>query len=145
MLVVDAKSFEAAGPWGDVLSFYAKRKGIAGLVIDGAVRDSLQIIEMGFPVFCRAICIKGTDKLNVGCVNEPITCGGVVVNPGDAIVGGADGVTVVPRSAVADACAVEEDTEVVLSPFVLSTERFEHLAARERRIARDILTQGRAL
>jgi 4-hydroxy-4-methyl-2-oxoglutarate aldolase len=103
VLVVDAKEFVGAGPWGDVLSHYAMTRGIAGLVIDGAVRDSRAIMELEFPVFCRGVCIVGTDKVNLGRVNEPIVCGGVTVRPGDVIVGDADGVTVVPQELVCDA------------------------------------------
>lgn len=104
VLVVDAKAFLGAGPWGDVLSLYAMHRGIAGLVIDGAVRDSRAIIDMGFPVFCRGVCINGTDKVNAGRVNVPIVCGGVAVRPGDVVVGDADGVTVVPIELVREAC-----------------------------------------
>jgi 4-hydroxy-4-methyl-2-oxoglutarate aldolase len=103
VLVVDAKEFVGAGPWGDVLSHYAMKRGIAGLVIDGAVRDSHAIMEMEFPVFCRGVCIIGTDKVNLGRVNEPVVCGGVTVRPGDVIVGDADGVAVVPQELVCDA------------------------------------------
>jgi 4-hydroxy-4-methyl-2-oxoglutarate aldolase len=103
VLVVDAKEFVGAGPWGDVLSHYAMNKGIAGLVIDGAVRDSRAIMEMGFPVFCRGVCIVGTDKVNLGRVDEPIVCGGIRVRPGDVVVGDADGVAVVPQELVCDA------------------------------------------
>lgn len=111
VLVVDAKSFVAAGPWGDVLSQYAMHRGIAGLVIDGAVRDSRAIIDMGFPVFCRGVCIIGTDKVNLGRVNEPIVCGGVTVRPGDVIVGDADGVAVVPHELVRDTCEASAKRE----------------------------------
>lgn len=104
VLVVDAKAFTHAGPWGDVLSHYAMSRGIAGLIIDGAVRDSQAILGMGFPVFTRGVCIKGTDKLNPGRVNVPIMCGGARVRPGDVIVGDADGVTVVPQERLAEAC-----------------------------------------
>jgi 4-hydroxy-4-methyl-2-oxoglutarate aldolase len=114
VLVVDAKAFIEAGPWGDVLSKYAQSKGIAGLVIDGAIRDSRAIVEMGFPVFARGICIKGTTKENLGRVNEPIVCGGAGVRPGDVIVGDADGIVVVPREDVYqayEASAAREQNE----------------------------------
>lgn len=104
VLVVDAKAFVDAGPWGDVLSEYAMSRGIAGLVIDGAVRDSQAIVGMGFPVFSRGICIKGTAKVNAGRVNTPIVCGGVAVRPGDVIIGDADGVTVLPNERLEEAC-----------------------------------------
>ncbi|WP_395474583.1 RraA family protein [Saccharopolyspora spinosa] len=97
VLVVDAKAFLEAGPWGDILTLYAQQVGITGLVIDGSVRDSQAIVDMGFPVFCRGICIKGTGKNQPGKVNETIICGGVTINPGDVVVGDADGVVVVRR------------------------------------------------
>lgn len=96
VLVVDAKGFIEAGPWGDVLSLYAQLSGIAGLVIDGSVRDTRTIVEMGFPVFSRAISIKGTLKFQPGAVNVPVLCAGVRINPGDIVVGDADGVVIVP-------------------------------------------------
>jgi 4-hydroxy-4-methyl-2-oxoglutarate aldolase len=69
------------------------------LVIDGAVRDSQQILESGFPVFTRGLCIRKTSKVQPGRVNVPVTVGGVVINPGDILVGDADGLV---RVAAAD-------------------------------------------
>jgi 4-hydroxy-4-methyl-2-oxoglutarate aldolase len=100
VLVVDAKAFLEAGPWGDILTLYAQQIGIAGLVIDGSVRDSRAIIDMGFPVFSRGVCIKGTGKNQPGTVDGTITCGGVPINPGDVVIGDADGVVVVPADDV---------------------------------------------
>lgn len=97
VLVVDAKAFVEAGPWGDVMSFAAQKAGIAGLVIDGAVRDSATVVEMGFPIFCRGLSIKGTAKNQPGRVQVPIVCGGVAVRPGDIVVGDRDGVVVIKR------------------------------------------------
>jgi 4-hydroxy-4-methyl-2-oxoglutarate aldolase len=57
VLVVDAKGFLEAGPWGDVLTAQAMRMGLAGLLIDGAVRDADAIVAAGFPVFCRGLSI----------------------------------------------------------------------------------------
>jgi len=95
VLVVDAKGFMEAGPWGDLLTLAAMRCGIAGLIIDGAVRDANTILDLGFPVFCRGLSIKGTNKAQPGKVNQPIICGGVAVSPGDIVVGDRDGVVVV--------------------------------------------------
>lgn len=95
VLVVDAKAFVEAGPWGDLLSLAAIQAGIAGLVIDGSVRDSAAIIEMDFPVFSRGVSIKGTGKVQPGGVAVPIVCGGVRIAPGDFILGDADGVVAV--------------------------------------------------
>lgn len=100
ILVVDAKGFMEAGPWGDVLTIQAMKLGIAGLVINGCVRDANLIIDLGFPVFCRGLSIKGTGKNQPGKVNVPITMGDVVINPGDIIVGDRDGLVVVAQNEV---------------------------------------------
>ena len=91
ILVVDAKGYTDAGPWGDVLTLAAQERGLAALVIDGAVRDSQEIIESGFPVFTRGVCIRKTTKVQRGRVNVPVTVGGVLIEPGDILVGDADG------------------------------------------------------
>ncbi|MEV0733372.1 4-carboxy-4-hydroxy-2-oxoadipate aldolase/oxaloacetate decarboxylase [Polymorphospora sp. NPDC050346] len=96
VLVVDAKGYREAGAWGDVLTLAAQCAGIAGLVIDGGVRDVDSIVEMGFPAFCRAVSIKGTTKNRPGVVGAPIRCGGTPVHPGDVIIGDRDGVVVIP-------------------------------------------------
>ncbi|MES2114089.1 MAG: 4-carboxy-4-hydroxy-2-oxoadipate aldolase/oxaloacetate decarboxylase [Pseudomonadota bacterium] len=100
VLVVDAKGYTEAGPWGDVFTEQALKMGLAGLVINGAVRDAATITETGFPVFCRGLSIKGTGKNQPGQVNVPITIGDVRINPGDIIVGDQDGVVVVSRAEV---------------------------------------------
>lgn len=98
VLVVDAKGFLEAGPWGDVFTEQALKMGLAGLLINGAVRDAAAIIEAGFPVFCRGLSIKGTGKNQPGLINVPIAIGDVRINPGDIIIGDQDGVVVVERS-----------------------------------------------
>jgi 4-hydroxy-4-methyl-2-oxoglutarate aldolase len=103
VLVVDAKGFLEAGPWGDVLTMQALKLGIAGLVINGCVRDANLLISLGFPVFCRGLSIKGTGKNQPGRVNVPVSIGDVLVNPGDVIVGDRDGLVAVPRDGVATA------------------------------------------
>ncbi|QDD66691.1 RraA family protein [Herbaspirillum seropedicae] len=100
VLVVDAKAFMEAGPWGDVLTVLAMKKGIAGLVVNGCVRDANTIIDLGFPVFCRGLSIKGTGKHQPGKVNVPIVIGDVLIHPGDIIVGDRDGIAVVAQSEV---------------------------------------------
>lgn len=115
VLVVDAKGFIEAGPWGDVLTLQAMKLGIAGLVISGCVRDANLIIDLGFPVFCRGLSIKGTGKNQPGKVNVPICIGDVVIRPGDIIVGDRDGLVVVAQDEVDMAIAnsiAREDKEV---------------------------------
>lgn len=117
VLVVDAKQFVNAGPWGDVLTFAAQRIGIAGLVIDGAVRDASNIVDMEFPVFCRGLSIRGTNKVQPGRLNVPIVVGGVAINPGDIIVGDRDGLVVVAArelESVIDASEAREAKEAAM-------------------------------
>ncbi|WP_213955946.1 MULTISPECIES: 4-carboxy-4-hydroxy-2-oxoadipate aldolase/oxaloacetate decarboxylase [unclassified Variovorax] len=114
VLVVDAEGFVEAGPWGDVMSCAAMQRGAAGLMIDGSVRDSHTIVEMGFPVFSRGISIKGTNKRQPGQIGVPVVFGSIVVRPGDVVVGDRDGVVVVLAEEVAhvvDACQAREDKE----------------------------------
>ncbi|MEW6046815.1 MAG: 4-carboxy-4-hydroxy-2-oxoadipate aldolase/oxaloacetate decarboxylase [Bacillota bacterium] len=98
VLVVDTGNHADAGPWGDVLTTAAMARCIAGLVIDGSVRDAESIRSMGFPVFARGTCMKGTTKQLPGDINVPILCGGVLVSPGDLVLGDDDGVVVVPKA-----------------------------------------------
>lgn len=105
VLVVDAKALVDVGYWGDILTTAAQVGGLAGLVIDGSVRDVAVIRGMGFPVFSRGISLRGTTKVLPGAVGVAITCGGVPVAPGDIVLGDDDGVVVVPR---AEAVAVLE-------------------------------------
>lgn len=115
VLVVDAEGFTEAGPWGDVMSTAAMVCGAAGLVIEGAVRDAQAIVDMGFPVFSRGLSIKGTNKLQPGQIGVPVVIGGVLVRPGDVIVGDRDGLVVVLAEEVdkaVQACRAREDKEV---------------------------------
>lgn len=114
VLVVDAKAFLEAGPWGDILTEQALHKGVAGLVINGSVRDVLAIQEMGFPVFCRGVSIKGTAKKQAGEINVPVTIGDVTIQPGDYIFGDVDGLVVVAAanlSAVLNRAQAREQAE----------------------------------
>jgi 4-hydroxy-4-methyl-2-oxoglutarate aldolase len=111
VLVVDAKAFVEAGPWGDVLTAMAQKVGIAGLVINGAVRDAQAIVDAGFPVWCRGLSIKGTAKNQSGRVNVPITIGDVVIHAGDIVVADRDGIAVVPADRIDAVLAAALDRE----------------------------------
>lgn len=108
VLVLDAHGCTEAGPWGDVLTAQAKHRGVAGLVIDGAVRDSADILDMDFPTFARGVCIRGTTKTYPGSVRRPVTVGGVTIRPGDVVVGDRDGVVVIPVETVDHALAAAQ-------------------------------------
>ncbi|MEL7372785.1 MAG: RraA family protein, partial [Myxococcota bacterium] len=100
VLVVDGEGFVGHALWGGLMTQAAKLKGLAGIVIDGAVRDSRQIAESGFPCFARGRVPAGPHKNFGGSVDGPIACGGVAINAGDLVVGDADGVVVVPLAQV---------------------------------------------
>lgn len=111
VLVVDAKGFVEAGPWGDVLTAMAQKIGIAGLVINGAVRDANAIVDAGFPVWCRGLSIKGTGKHQPGRVNVPVAIGDVVIHPGDIVVADRDGIAIVPAGRADEVLAAARDRE----------------------------------
>ena len=83
------------GYWGEVLTTAAQSRGIAGLVIDGGVRDTTALEAHGFPVFATTVALRGASKNRPGAVGAPVEVGGVSVAAGDWLVGDADGVAVV--------------------------------------------------
>jgi 4-hydroxy-4-methyl-2-oxoglutarate aldolase len=104
VLVVDGHGV-ACGYWGEVLTVAAQQRGIAGLVIDGGVRDVDRLAELGFPVFSSVVAIPGTVKADPGTIGEPITIGTAPVARGDIVVADADGVVVVPMAKAAEVLA----------------------------------------
>lgn len=86
------------GYWGDILTTAAIERGVAGLVIDGCLRDVEAIEALGFPVFGRGTAIRGTAKAAVGAVGMPVRIGRVEIAPGDLVVGDADGVVAIPAA-----------------------------------------------
>jgi 4-hydroxy-4-methyl-2-oxoglutarate aldolase len=100
VLVIDAKGFLEAGYSGNLTALAAVTAGLAGFVIDGAVRDADATIALGFPVFARGLSIKVVTKNHIGRINGPIFCGGVKVNSGDIIVGDRDGIVAIAADTV---------------------------------------------
>ncbi|MBC2777045.1 4-carboxy-4-hydroxy-2-oxoadipate aldolase/oxaloacetate decarboxylase [Parasphingopyxis sp. GrpM-11] len=102
VLVVSTSGGIEGGYWGDILNEAAIARGLAGLVIDGGVRDSAGLAAMAFPVFSNGICIQGTIKgFDVpSCVQQPLTIGAVEIAPGDLVVGDRDGVVAIPAADV---------------------------------------------
>lgn len=96
VLVVDVRG-EGPAVWGEEASKSCVRKGIAGIVIHGAARDSREIIELGFPVFSSLICPAAGDPKGVGLMGVPLKIGETAIHPGDWVIADADGVVVVPR------------------------------------------------
>jgi RraA family protein len=96
VLVVDSGGLIDVAIWGGYTSREAKLRGLGGMVVDGAVRDVSELSEVGFPVFAKGYVPRGPHKAFGGTVDIPVNCGGVVVRPGDLIVGDDDGVAIVP-------------------------------------------------
>jgi RraA family protein len=95
VILVDAQGGLSNAIVGELMLVWAQTKGLAGIVIDGAVRDVATIKELKMPVYASGVSPNGPFKNGPGEVNAPISCGGVVVKPGDIIVGDADGVVVI--------------------------------------------------
>ena len=104
VMIVDTGGFHEAGYWGEIMTHAAKQVGMAGLVIDGCVRDGSILEELGMPVFSAGLCIRGTTKNKdaYGAINEPIRIGEIWIFPGDLIIADRDGVVVVPQSRIAE-------------------------------------------
>jgi len=110
-LVVDVGEEDEFGYWGEVLTTAAEAAGIAGLVIDGGVRDTQALAAHDFPVFATTTALPGASKSSPGTVGAPVEVGGVVVAAGDWVVGDADGVAVVPAAAVDEVVAAAQARE----------------------------------
>lgn len=102
VLVVATADAAEYGYWGELLSEAAIAQRLGGLVIDGGVRDTVQLAEVGFPVFSSLICIRGTvkDPSSAGSFGDPVTFGEVRISRGDLVVGDADGVVAIPADRV---------------------------------------------
>jgi RraA family protein len=102
VIVVDGKGDLSCALTGALMAAHAQKAGIAGFVIDGAVRDTDECARGSFPIFAAGANPNGPLKNSGGRINWPISVAGTTVNPGDLIVGDADGVVVVPREMAAD-------------------------------------------
>jgi 4-hydroxy-4-methyl-2-oxoglutarate aldolase len=100
VLVLATTAPSTHGMFGDLLATSLMVRGVRGLVIDAAVRDTADLRAMGFPVWTRHVSIKGTVKATPGSVNVPITLGGEIITPGDVICADDDGVVLVKRGEV---------------------------------------------
>jgi regulator of RNase E activity RraA len=106
VVVVDAGSSSMNGVLGDLISTKARHRQIAGFVVDGLIRDLPRILALGdFPVFARGVTPIGPLHRGPGEVNYPISAGGIVVHPGDVIMGDLNGVVVVPQEAAPELLA----------------------------------------
>ena len=102
VIVIDGDAFVGRALWGDKMSLAAQQRGIAGLVVDGAVRDVAEIERLGFPVFAITSVPTGPLTERDGVLGAAIMCGERRVGPGDLVVGDDDGVVVVPQAVAVD-------------------------------------------
>jgi regulator of RNase E activity RraA len=101
VLVIDGKGDLGAALMGTIMMTACQQLGLAGVVIDGAVRDTLEIEDMGFPVFAAGANPNGPTKSVPGRIGHPVSVGGVTVRSGDFVLGDADGVVVIEREKIA--------------------------------------------
>lgn len=97
VLVIDGKADQTCALMGAIMTNQCKALGLAGIIVDAAVRDVLELRALGLPVFSVGSNPNGPTKFVPGRINWPVSVGGVSVNPGDLVVGDADGVVVVER------------------------------------------------
>lgn len=105
VLVVDAGGETNNAIVGDLLLEYARQRGCAGFVIDGAIRDSAAFLEQDFPCYARDANHRGPFKTGPGSINCPVSIGSQVVQPGDLLVGDEDGIVVLPMAEAGDLLA----------------------------------------
>lgn len=106
-VIVVANGGAPVSTWGGMASYAATLKGVAGLVVDGGVRDREEILEFGFPVFAAHMTpTPGKTRLRVDSIGEPVIAGGVLVRPGDVIVADGSGVVVLPAERAAEIAAL---------------------------------------
>jgi len=123
IVVIDAGGSTMNAVLGDLVSTKAKHRQIAGFIVDGLIRDLPGIIELDFPIFARGTTPIGPLHRGPGEINYPISCGGIVVNPGDIVVGDAAGVVLVPREITEELLARLRSHEEANAAYFASVKR----------------------
>jgi 4-hydroxy-4-methyl-2-oxoglutarate aldolase len=108
VLIVETGDFEKAAVMGDVIIAMARNCGVVGVVTDGLVRDIEGIEKVGIPVYARGLTPNSPFKNGPGTIGLPVSVGGVVIEPGDLVLGDRDGVVVAPKSRLKQALAALE-------------------------------------
>jgi len=107
VVVLDNGGRPDATVWGDILTIMSHRRGLAGTVIHGICRDATRSLELGYPIFSRGVYMRtGKDRVQADGTNVPVSLGEVRVEPGDMVVGDADGVLVVPAGREAEVLGI---------------------------------------
>jgi regulator of RNase E activity RraA len=135
VVVLDNGGRENATVWGDILTFVAHNRGVAGTVIDGACRDTHLARELGYPVFSRSYSMRtGKDRVQVEAVNAIVTIGDARVAPGDLLRGDADGVVVLPRQHEDAILAAAEEIDAVEQQIRAAVSEGKTLAEARRQL-----------
>ena len=112
VLVIDARSDVRAASFGHIIATRILRRGAAGLVSDGALRDSPSFRELSLPSYCRGVHATTSALVHHPAdMNVPIACGGVLVMPGDVVVGDAEGVVIIPSNIAGDVAQAAYEQE----------------------------------
>jgi regulator of RNase E activity RraA len=111
VVVVDGGGTHTGALFGELMATEARNREIAGLVVDGAVRDTEALRAMRFPVFARTVTPRVGSNRRLGTTQDAVVCGGVAVHPGDVVVAAPDGIVVVPRARLVDIVAAVQAIE----------------------------------
>jgi RraA family protein len=111
VIVADGGGTHTGALFGELMATEARNRGIAGLIVDGAVRDTEALEALKFPVFARTVTPRVGSNRRLGATQEPVVCGGVPVHPGDVVLAAHDGVVVVPRARLAVVVAAAQAVE----------------------------------
>jgi 4-hydroxy-4-methyl-2-oxoglutarate aldolase len=130
VLVVDGEGDERGALFGELMTRQALANGLAGIIIDGPVRDQVPVVESGFAVFASSVTPRVGSNRRVGETQVPIQCGGVLVKPGDVIVADDDGVAVIAyekAEAVAEAAEAIKRKEITYREAIASGRQLADL------------------
>jgi 4-hydroxy-4-methyl-2-oxoglutarate aldolase len=129
VLVLDNAGRLDATVWGDILTLVASRRKMAGTVIDGICRDTARARELGYPIYARGSWMRtGKDRVKLAAIQVPVVIGGVLVSPGDLLLGDADGIVVIPsrrEDEVLEVARAIEDAEDAIRAAVLAGSRLD--------------------
>jgi regulator of RNase E activity RraA len=140
VVVLDNGGRENATVWGDILTWVAHKRGVAGTVIDGACRDTHLSRELGYPIYSRSYSMRtGKDRVQVEAMNGPVNIGDARVEPGDLLRGDADGVLVIPRAHEDAVLAAAETIDAVEQQIRAALNDGQTLAEARRRLGYHLL------
>lgn len=112
VVVIDNQGIMNQTVWGDILTFVAHAKGVAGTVIDGVCRDSDRCVELDYPVFARGNTMRtGKDRTTADAYGVPVQIAGIRIDAGDWLVGDADGVVAIPADRIAEVLSIAQEIE----------------------------------